>query len=73
MGENQENFRDKLTKMAQIVELSEDIFKNSKKITFNVDLDEYEFNDISRNLNKNNKDERAIISIGDVEFIFLKK
>jgi hypothetical protein len=73
MGENQENFRDKLTKMAQIVELSEDIFKNSKKITINVDLDEYEFNDISRNLNKNNKDERAIISIGDVEFIFLKK
>jgi len=73
MGENQENFRDKLTKMAQIVELSEDIFKNSKKITINVDLDEYEFNDISRNLNKNNKDERAIISIGDVEFIFSKK
>jgi hypothetical protein len=73
MGENQENFRDKLTKMAQIVELSEDVFKNSKKITINVDLDEYEFNDISRNLNKNNKDERAIISIGDVEFIFLKK
>lgn len=73
MGENQENFRDKLTKMAQIVELSEGIFKNSKKITINVDLDEYEFNDISRNLNKNNKDERAIISIGDVEFIFLKK
>ena len=73
MGENQENFRDKLTKMAQIVELSEGIFKNSKKITINVDLDEYEFNDISRNLNKNNKDERAIISIGDVEFIFSKK
>lgn len=73
MGENQENFRDKLTKMAQIVELSEDIFKNSKKITINVDLDEYEFNDISRNLNKNNKDEKAIISIGDVEFIFSKK
>jgi|LakMenEpi03Aug12_release.lakeMendotaPanAssembly.Ray.scaffolds.fasta_scaffold134283_5 hypothetical protein len=73
MGENQENFRDKLTKMAQIVELSEDVFKNSKKITINVVLDEYEFNDISRNLNKNNKDERAIISIGDVEFIFLKK
>jgi hypothetical protein len=73
MGENQENFRDKLTKMAQIVELSEDVFKNSKKITINVVLDEYEFNDISRNLNKKNKDERAIISIGDVEFIFLKK
>jgi hypothetical protein len=73
MGENEESFRDKLIKMAQIVELSEDIFKNSKKITINVDLDDNEFTKISRNLNKNIKDESAIISIGDVEFIFLKK
>lgn len=73
MGENEESFRDKLIKMAQIVELSEDIFKNSKKITINVELDDIEFTKISRNLNKNIKDERAIISIGEVEFIFLKK
>lgn len=73
MGENEESFRDKLIKMAQIVELSEDIFKNSKKITINVDLDDIEFTKISRNLNKNIKDESAIISIGEVEFIFLKK
>lgn len=73
MGENEESFRDKLIKMAQIVELSEDIFKNSKKITINVDLDDNEFTKISRNLNKNIKDESAIISIGEVEFIFLKK
>ncbi len=73
MGENQESFRDKLIKMAQIVELSEDIFKNSKKITINVDLNENEFNNISKNLNKNIKEETAIISIGEVEFIFSKK
>lgn len=73
MGENEESFRDKLIKMAQIVELSEDVFKNSKKITINVDLDDNEFTKISRNLNKNIKDESAIISIGEVEFIFLKK
>jgi hypothetical protein len=59
--------------MAQIVEISEDIFKNSKKITLNVDLNENEFNEISKNLNKNIKEETAIISIGEVEFIFSKK
>jgi hypothetical protein len=73
MGEDQESFRDKLIKMAQIVEISEDIFKNSKKITINVDLDENEFNVISKNLNKNIKEQVAIISIGEVEFIFSKK
>jgi len=73
MGENEESFRDKLIKMAQIVELSEDVFKHSKKITINIDLDENEFTKISKNLNKDIKNETAIISIGEVEFIFLKK
>lgn len=73
MGENEEIFRDKLIKMAQMVEIAESIFPNKKSLCFNVELDNEEFNKICYNLNKNIKEERAIISIGDVDFIFLKK
>lgn len=73
MGENQESFRDKLVNLAQIVEIAENTFKDFKGITVNVELGENEFNYISKNLNNNLKENKAIISIGSVEFIFLKK
>lgn len=73
MGKDQKNFRDRLIIMAQIVELFEDIFKTTKKITINIDLSEPDFNEISQNLNKNINDENIIISIGEVDFIFFRK
>jgi hypothetical protein len=73
MGENEENFRDRLIKMAQMVEIAETIFPKTKSLSINIELNEDEFNSICYNLNKNIKEERAIISIGEVDFIFLKK
>ena len=73
MGENEESFRDKLVKMAQSVEIIESVFNNGSNIKINIDLNENDYNYISKNLNTNQKDEKSIISIGRVDFIFLKK
>jgi hypothetical protein len=73
MGTNEENFRVQLTKMAQMVDIIEDTFKESKNIKVNIELMETDFNDMCRELNNDIKNDKSIISIGNVEFIFLKK
>ena len=73
MGTNEESFRVQLTKMAQIVDIIEDTFKESKNIKVNIELMETDFNDMCRELNNDIKNDKSIISIGNVEFIFLKK
>jgi len=73
MGTNEESFRVQLTKMAQMVDIIEDTFKESKNIKVNIELMETDFNDMCRELNNDIKNDKSIISIGNVEFIFLKK
>ena len=73
MGTNEESFRDQLIKMAQMVEIIEDTFKESKNIKVNIELKETDFDNMCRELNNDIKNDKSIISIGNVEFIFLKK
>jgi hypothetical protein len=73
MGTNEESFRNQLIKMAQMVEIIEDTFKESKNIKVNIELKETDFNNMCRELNNDIKNDKSIISIGNVEFIFLKK
>lgn len=71
MGKNQESFRDKLVKMAETVELLESCFKNDIDISINVEPNE--FNEVTRYLNTKESEDKCIISIGGVNFTFLKK
>lgn len=73
MGTNEESFRDQLIKMAQAVDIIEETFKESKNIKVNIDLKEEDYNHMCRELNNDIKNDTSIISIGNVEFIFLKK
>jgi hypothetical protein len=73
MGTNEESFRNQLIKMAQMVEIIEDTFKESKNTKVNIELKETDFDNMCRELNNDIKNNKSIISIGNVEFIFLKK
>jgi len=73
MGTNEESFRNQLIKMAQMVEIIEDTFKESKNTKVNIELKETDFDNMCRELNNDIKNDKSIISIGNVEFIFLKK
>ena len=59
--------------MAQMVEIIEDTFKESKNTKVNIELKETDFDNMCRELNNDIKNDKSIISIGNVEFIFLKK
>ena len=72
MVQNEESFRDDLVKMAQVVEILESTFRTSNNTNIVIELNELEFNNILKNLNHNN-DTKSIISIGSVNFTFLKK
>ena len=70
MGQSQESFRGKLVKMAETVELLESCFKNDIDISINVEPNE--FNEVIRYLNTKESEDTCIISIGNVNFTFLK-
>lgn len=72
MEKTEKSFRDQLVNMAKVVELLEETFNDPENVKINIDLNEPEFNYISKNLNNTNN-EKSIISIGRVDFIFLKK
>lgn len=72
MAKNIENFRDELVKFANIVEILESTFIENEQSEFVTYLDEKNFNEISKELNSNQKN-KCIVSIGNVKFTFLKK
>lgn len=73
MGEDETGFRSDLVKMAQVVEILESTFKNTNSTNIIIELNEKDFSKILKNLNSNNNDTKSIISIGNVNFTFLKK
>ena len=73
MAKNIENFRDELTKMAQAVEMLENSFIGQDLDEIKVSLDEDTFNRLMIELNNNSNDNKCTVSIGSVNFIFLKK
>ncbi len=72
MAENNEGFRDQLIILAEIVEQIEKSFIGKDNTDIEIRLTDYKFNYLSEQLKNNNKD-KVIISIGDCNFIFLKR
>lgn len=73
MGKNIENFRDELTKLAKAVEILEDSFLSNGQIEVKVLLDDDTFSSLMKNLNNKIQDPKCVVSIGNVDFTFLKK
>lgn len=73
MAKNIENFRDELTKLAEVVEILEKSFFSKGNITVEVSLDDDTFSNLLKTLRNNSSDTKCTISIGDVDFTFLKK
>jgi len=72
MVENQESFRNYLTELAKITDILENSLTKGSKVTVEFKIEEQKFNLLNTNLNNNLKENKCIISIGDVDFIFLK-
>ena len=73
MAKDIENFRDQLTKLAEAVEILENTFVKDGDIQVNVTLDETKYQSLMRTLNYQSNDTKCIVSIGNVDFTFLKK
>jgi len=72
MGKVIENFRDDLVKFAEVAESLENTFIKNK-IEIKSTLDNETFSELIENLDNNSKDSTCVISIGNVDFIFLRK
>lgn len=73
MAENSADFRNELTKLAEIVEVLEGSFLKNEKIEIKVSLNEDTFISLMTYLRYNTNDKKCIIEIGNSEFTFLKK
>jgi hypothetical protein len=73
MGKNIENFRDELTKLAKAVEIIEDSFLSNGQTEVKVLLNDDTFSSLMINLNNRTQDTKCLVSIGNVDFTFLKK
>lgn len=71
MGQDKESFRDKLTKMAESVEILENSFINNT-IEVKIKIQSQEFEEITTYLNADTSQNECIVSIGKTNFIFLK-
>jgi len=71
MGKDIEDFRDQLTKLAESVEILENSFLINGDISVTTKLPEEDFNKLMRSLNNQSKENRCVLSIGNVDFIFL--
>jgi hypothetical protein len=72
MAKNFENFRDELVKFANVVEIIEDTFLGNDSLEVIGYLDENVYEQLSKELDTNQKN-KCVISIGNVNFTFLKK
>lgn len=72
MANNFENFRDELVKFANVVEIIEDTFLGNDSLEVIGYLDENVYEQLSKELDTNQKN-KCVISIGNVNFTFLKK
>lgn len=72
MAENNENFRDELTKLANVVEILENSFVGSGTVDIEIKITEDKLNYLRLNLNTP-KNDKVIINIERTNFIFSKK
>jgi hypothetical protein len=72
MAENNENFRDELTKLANVVEILENSFVGTDIVDIEIRITEDKLNYLNLNLNTP-KNDKVIINIEKTNFIFSKK
>jgi hypothetical protein len=72
MAENTDSFRGELVKFANIVEILENTFIGKESVEVISYLDENNFKKLSNNLNSV-QENKCVISMDKVNFIFLKK
>lgn len=71
MGEDKKNFGWKLEEMAKSVEILEKTFNNSK-IEIDLKLNESDFLQVSQYFRIDTSKSKCVVSIGEVNFTFLK-
>ncbi len=71
MGEDKKNFGWKLEEMAKSVEILEKTFNNSK-IEIELKLNESDFLQVSQYFRIDTSKSKCVVSIGEVNFTFLK-
>ena len=71
MGEDKKNFGWKLEEMAKSVEILEKTFNNSK-IEIELKLNESDFLEVSQYFRIDTSKSKCVVSIGEVNFTFLK-
>lgn len=72
MGKDNEEFRDELTKLANIVEIIENSFIGNELTEIEIKVSEDKINYLINNL-KSKKENKVIINIENTNFIFSKK
>jgi hypothetical protein len=72
MAETEESFKHELIKLAKIVEIIETSFIGADPTEIIINLNEKNLKYLSNNLNYNNE-EKVKVSMGKVNFTFLKK
>lgn len=73
MGENNQNFGGEITKLAEIAEILDNSFFYSTQVEMTITLEETRFIKLLNYLNYNTEEKKCIVSIGNINFIFLKK
>ena len=73
MEKNNNGFGVELAKLAEVVEILDNSFFASNESEIFITIDQKKFNEVLKYLNYNTEDEKCKISIGNVNFTFLKK
>jgi hypothetical protein len=73
MGQNYDGIGDEIKKLAEVVEILDNSAFNSNQTEITIPLDENMFQKILTYLNYKTTDKKCIVSIGNTNFIFLRK
>ncbi len=73
MGENNQNFGGEIAKLAEIAEILDNSFFYSTQVEMTITLEETRFIKLLNYLNYNTEEKKCIVSIGNINFTFLKK
>lgn len=73
MATNNDGLGSQITKLAEVVEILDNSFFVSNETEIIITVDQKKFSEILKYLNYNTEDDKCIISIGNVNFTFLRK
>jgi len=73
MEKNTDGLGVEIAKLAEVVEILDNSFFASNETEIIITIDQKKFSEILKYLNYETQDEKCIISIGNMNFTFLKK